>query len=44
MHKKLGGLVLVNVIYTIFDLYKGGCKGELTMRKIGWEFFIFLKV
>ena len=42
MHKKLGALVLINVIYTIFDLYKGGCNGVLTMRKIGWEFFIFL--
>ena len=42
MHKIFGGLILVNVLYTIFDIYKSGCKGELTMRKIGWEFFIFL--
>jgi NAD(P)H-flavin reductase len=42
MHKVLGSLTLVNVLYTIFDLYYSGCKGVFTIRKFGLEFFIFL--
>ena len=42
MHKILGGLVLSNFIYSIFDLLYSGCKGEFTIRQFKLEFFIFL--
>ena len=42
LHKILGGLVLCNFIYSIFDLYYSGCKGEFSIRTFKLDFFIFL--
>ena len=41
-HKILGSIVLINILYSIFDLYYSGCKGIFTIRKFRLEFFIFL--
>jgi NAD(P)H-flavin reductase len=44
MHKIFGSLALVNVLYSIFDLYYSGCNGVFTIRQFGLEFFIFLLI
>ena len=44
IHKVFGGIVLINFLYSIFDLYYSGYKGVFTIRKFGIEFFAFLIV
>jgi NAD(P)H-flavin reductase len=44
IHKIFGGIVLINFLYSVFDLYYSGCKGVFTIRKFGFVFFAFLIV
>ena len=42
MHKILGTITLINILYFIFDLLYSGCKGICTIRKFNYTFFILL--
>lgn len=42
VHKILGLITLINILYFLFDLAYSGCKGVCTIRKFDSTFFILL--